>query len=210
MPQSNPAYRISVVTVSLFIFSSLLFNQCKKICTEQRMLTLLKRQKVDFYPFVDSLKLEEDPQKYNPNYACLSLFKLNDHAPSVLWGFRYCWKTDKVDSIGCVEFHDFYELIGVSKSKAIIVTYANRERISFSLLTFENEGIEVSQTFLVLENELDNTYCLEIDYDSIQFEGDLVKGRLNLRVNYTYLSTCENVEGIKTEKAFKLQLSNPN
>ena len=210
MYQSNPACQMSVVTVLLFIFSSLLLNQCTKNCTEQRMLTLLKRQKVEFYPFVDSLTLDKEPQKYNPNYACLSLVKLNDHAPSVLWGFQYCWKTHKVDSIGCVEFHDFYELVGVSKSKAIIVTYANRERVSFSLLTFENKGIKIWPTFLVLDNELAATYCHELDYDAIQFEGDQVKGRLNLRVNYTYHSTCENIEGIKTEKAFKLQLSNPN
>lgn len=209
MSRLNPPCPTSIVAFLLLMGACILLPCCEKICNEQQMLTLLKRQKVEFYPFVDSLTLDKEPQKYNPNYACLSLFKLNDHAPSVLWGFRYCWKTHKVDSIGCVEFHDFHEVVGVSKSRAIVVTYANRERVSFSLLTFENEGIEVSQSFLVLENELEGTFCHELDYDAILFEGDLVKEQLNLRVSYAYHSTCENVEDIKTEKAFKLQLPNP-
>ncbi|WP_421795876.1 hypothetical protein [Haliscomenobacter sp.] len=201
---------MSVATVLLFILSGLLLNQCKKNCSEQQMLTKLKRQSVQFYPFIDSLKLEEQPQKYNPNYECLSLVKLNDHAPSVVNGFWYCWKTHTIDSIGYVNFHDFFELEGVDKSKAIIVTYANRERVYFKLLTFENEGIKIWPSFLVLENELEGTFCHEIDYDSIQFKGDLVKGVLALGVSYTYHSICENVEDIKTEKTFKLPLANFN
>jgi len=210
MPQSNPAYQMSVGTVSLLIFTSLFLNHCKKSCNEQQILAQLKRQNVEFYPFIDSLKLEEEPQKYNPNYACLSLFKLNDHAPAVLWGFRYCWKTHKVDSIGHVEFHDFFELEGVDKSKAIIVTYANRERVYFKLLTFENEGIKIWPSFLVLENDLDDTFCHELNYDVIQFEGEMVKGRLKVRARYGYHSTCENIEDIKTERAFLMQSPNLN
>lgn len=210
MPQSNPAYLMSVVTVSLLIFSSLFLNHCKKSWNDQQILAQLKRQNVEFYPFIDSFKQEEEPLKYNPNYECLSLVKLNDHAPSVLYGFWYFWKTHVVDSIGYVNFHDFFEIGGVDESKAIIVTYTNRERVYFKLLTFENEGIKIWPSFLALENELDDTYCHEIDYNSIQFGGDLVKGRLNLRVSYIYHSICENVEDIKKEKVFKLQLTNPN
>jgi hypothetical protein len=210
MPQSNPAYQMSVVVVSLFIFSSLLFNQCKKICNDQQMLTLLKRQNVQFYPFIDSLKLEEQPQKYNPNYECLSLVKSSNDAPSILNGFWYCWKIQTIDSIGYVYFHDFFELAGIDKSKAIIVTYANRERVYFKLLTFENQGVRIWPSFLALENELDDTFCHEIDYDAIRFEGEMAKGRLKVRARYGYHSTCENIEDIKTERAFLMQSPNLN
>ena len=107
-----------------------------------------------------------------------------------------------------VEFHDFFELAGVDKSKAIIVTYANRERVYFKLLTFENEGAKVWPAFLVLENELEGTFCHELDYDAIRFEGEMLKGRLNVRASYGYHSTCENIEDIKTERAFLMQLPN--
>ncbi|MDX2071792.1 MAG: hypothetical protein SFV55_25390 [Haliscomenobacter sp.] len=174
------------------------------------MLTKLKRQNVEFYPFLDSLKLEEQPQKYNPNYECLSLVKLNDHAPAVLWGFWYCWRTLKVDSIGYVAFHDFFELAGVDKSKAIIVTYANRERVYFKLLTFEKEEIKIWPAFLVLENELEGTFCHELDYDSTQFEGELVKEQLSVCAKYGYHSHCEDIEDIKKEAEFMIQLPNLN
>lgn len=210
MPQSKPAYQMSVVTVSLLLLSSLLLNQCKNICSEQQMLIKLKRQKVEFYPFIDSLKLEEQPQKYNPNYECLSLVKLNDHAPAILYGFWYFWKTHTVDSIGYVAFHDLFELEGVDKSKAIIVTYANRERVYFKLLTFEKEEIKIWPSFLVLENELEGTFCHELDYDSIQFEGELVKEQLSVHASYGYHSHCEHVEDTKTETEFLIQLPNLN
>lgn len=174
------------------------------------MLAQLKRQNVEFYPFIDSLKLEEEPQKYNPNYECLSLVKLNDHAPEILYGFRYFWKTHTVDSIGYVAFHDFFELMGVDKSKAIIVTYANRERVYFKLLTFEKDEIKIWPAFLVLENELDDTFCHELNYDSIQFEGNLVKEQLSVHASYGYHSHCEHVEDTKTETEFLIQLSNLN
>ncbi len=210
MPQSKPVYRVSVVTVSLLIFTSLFLNHCKKSWNDQQVLVQLKRQNVQFYPFIDSLKLEEQPLKYNPNYECLSLVKLNNHAPSILYGYWYCWKTQTVDSIGYVPFHDFFELAGVDKSKAIIVTYANRERVYFKLLTFENEGVKVWPAFLVLENELDDTFCHDLDYDSIQFEGDIVKGQLSVHASYGYHSHCEHVEDTKTETEFLMQVPNLN
>lgn len=210
MPQSKPAYPMSVVTFLVIMGACLSLQCCNKICNEQQMLTKLKRQNVQFYPFIDSLKLEEQPLKYNPNYECLSLVKLNNHAPSILYGSWYCWKTQTVDSIGHVPFHDFFELAGVDKSKAIIVTYANRERVYFKLLTFENEGVKVWPSFLVLENELEGTFCHELNYDVIQFEGEMVKGRLNVRASYGYHSHCEHVEDTKTETEFLIQLPNLN
>ena len=76
------------------------------------------------------------------------------------------------------------------------------------MLTFEKEEIKIWPSFLVLENELDDTFCHELDYDAIRFEGEMVKGRLNVRASYSYHSTCENIEDIKTERAFLMQSPN--
>lgn len=182
----------------------LFLSQCSTNCDDQQMLKLLSKQNLEYLlPFIDTLKLDADPQKYNPNYACIGLEQLSPHAPNVLEQYWYFWKTHTVDTVGYVCFDSFYQLEGIPKHEALIVTYENRERAYFRLLTFEEEGIETGQAFLVLENELDDgSYCLEFDQRSIRFKGEVRKDSTKIEASYIYRAHCKTVKDKKVKSIF--------
>lgn len=186
------------------LISALLFlSHCNNICDERQIMNSLVQQRVQSVEFIDSLKLEAAPHDYNSQYECLSLVKLNDNAPNILNRYWFFWKTYSVDSIGYVYFDDFFEVKEIPKNEALIVTNANRERIYFYLLTFEEDRIEIKQPGLVLENEFDDgTYCLEIDYLSVHFEGRMKKEGVKIDAAYTYKSKCKTVEDKKIASTF--------
>lgn len=185
------------------ILALLFLNHCNKIYDERQMMAALVQQEVESASFIDSLKLEAEPHDYNSQYECLSLVKLNDNAPNILSRYWFFWKTYSVDSIGYVYFDDFFEIEGIPKNEALIVTNVNRERVYFYLLTFEEDRIEIKKPFLVLENEFDNgTYCLEIDYLSVHFKGQNKKSRTKIDAAYTYKSKCKAVEDKKVASLF--------
>lgn len=194
------------IVLSSVILLSLSLCKRDRCANEKTLLLTLSKQGAEFTDFIDSLKLEEDPKKYNLNYECLSFAEIGD-APEVLDKYYLIFKTSHFDSIGYISFDNYYEVAGIPKSKLIVSANFNRERAYFSVLTYEDKGALEHRPFIVMENVLDILDCEELDFTSIQFKGNILEhDQLEIKTIYRYKNNCKDREEKLFEKKMTLNL----
>ncbi len=199
---------LNLVYISIIVMVVLFLSLCQgNVCDNQEALLLkLSKQGEEFVPFVDSIRMENNPKVYNANYECLAFATLKK-APRILKTHYIIYKTSHLDSIGVLAFDNYYELAGIPKNKLMVAAFYNRERASFCLLTYEDKGVSEHQPFIILENKMNIEGCNELDFSSIQFKGK-ISGRkiLEITTTYRYTTACKGKAEMFFEKKKRLSL----